>query len=158
MTPYKWRFDKKKGYVFLTENGFEYEVKIVEIGGIYFNNYPEIQSISYEFCFNAKNTEKIKYDERVSLTIVDITKALLRKGKIIMFVCDSIDKRQKSRHLLFQQWFKKYGNLFAKHDIELTDDEQTYYLSLLFDPKQNNSVLIEKAFQESINEYISYKT
>jgi hypothetical protein len=159
--PYEWHFDEEKSViVFSTSNGRSFEIKTTPVGDIYFSNLPFAQSISYELCFDARHQEEqgLEHDQRISLTIVDIVSAILLKGRIIVFVCESIDKRQKSRHKLFKRWFKKYGDKFEKYDVKVRDDTTTHYLSLLFDPKQQPSDFsISRAFQKSIDEYASYK-
>lgn len=159
LIPYEWRFDENRGVIeFVTSNGCGYEVKTSLVGDVYFSNFPSVQSKSYEFCFDVKNekNQRNKHDKRVELTIVDIIRAILNKGSIIVFVCDSLDKRQKSRHTLFAKWFKEYGSGFEKYDVSIEDDMTTYYISLLFDPKQQD-YSISQAFQASISEYAGYK-
>lgn len=78
------------------------------------------------------------------------------KGAVIIFVCDSTDKRQKSRHTLFSKWFQQFGKGFEKYDVGIEDDMTTYYVSLLFDPKQHDRAIL-KIFKASIDEYVIYK-
>jgi hypothetical protein len=159
LIPYEWRFDKDRDViVFSTSNGLHYEVQTTLVGDIYFSNFPAAQSNSYEFCFDIKGEppQKLKYDKRIALTIIEIVRAILNKGSVIIFVCDSLDNRQKSRHTLFTKWFASYGEDFEKYDVSIEDDSTIHYVSLLFDPKQQN-ISISQVFQESLDEYASYK-
>jgi len=156
-TPYDWSFDKILGvFRFQGNNGADYEVALKEAGDVYFSNFPEIKSLSYEIAFESSRASS-HYDERVSLTIVEIVKAILQKGSIIIFVCESRDEKQNARHKLFANWFKKYGDGFEKYDFEF-DDERPYYLSLLLDAnKHTRPQLIIDEFERTIDEYCGYK-
>jgi hypothetical protein len=116
-----------------------------------------LKSKSYEFCFDiTSHRQKFPHDKRIALTIVTIIKEILLKGAVIIFVCDSTDKRQKSRHTLFSKWFQQFGKGFEKYDVGIEDDMTTYYVSLLFDPKQHDRAIL-KIFKASIDEYVIYK-
>jgi hypothetical protein len=158
LTPYKYKFDEERqAIVFITDNGIHYEIDITDVSTHYFSNHPSIRLACYDISLTIVNSVKSKNDPRVCLTVIDIVKKILTKGNIIVFTCDSADKRQKTRHRLFNQWFKEYGDNFEKHDIKIEDDMTCYYLSLIINPKQQDSLFIQKIFQNSINEYLIYK-
>lgn len=152
--PYSWSFDNTlKVYKFQSNNCSEYRVALYEVGEMYFSNYPAIKALSYEIAFEP-SVPPSRPDNKVSITIVDIVKSLLQDGKIITFICESVDGRQKSRHILFRNWFKKHGDGFQKYDLEICDDEHCYYLSLMLHTKKHsNGSTIFDVFQRAINEY-----
>jgi len=156
--PYDYRFDElKQVFVFNTDNGVTYEFEINQVGETYFPESLSLHQICYEISLNYYESLKTKQDERICLTVIRIVKSLLLKGYILIFICDSLDKKQKGRHRLFNQWFIRYGEMFEKHDIEVKEDNSLYYLSWMINPKQHDILLIQNIFQDSINEHIVCK-
>ena len=158
LIPYNYRFDEvKQVFVFNTDNDVRYEIEINQVGETYFPESLSLHQICYEISLNYCESLKAKQDERICLTVIKIVKSLLLKGYILLFICDSLDKKQKGRHRLFNQWFTKYGDQFEKSDIEVEDDESLYSLSWMLNPKQHDILHIQNIFQDSINEHIVCK-
>jgi hypothetical protein len=156
--PYDYKFDElKQAFVFHTYNDVTYEIEINQVGETYFPESLLLHQICYEISLNYCDSLKTKQDERICLTVIRIVKSLLLKGYILLFICDSLDKKQKGRHRLFNQWFTQYGEMFEKHDIEVKADNALYYLSWMINPKQHDILLIQNIFQDSINEHIVCK-
>lgn len=157
--PYDWSFDQTlQAYTFQNNQGVQYKVAFTD-ASVYFSAACPISISSYEIAFEP--SQKIsRHDSRVSLTIVDIVKTSLQNGNIIIFVCESKDDKQKGRHILFNNWFKKHGEGFKKYDAEMHDGQDCYYLSLMLAPHKypDAEQHIFSAFQLAINEYHSFKS
>jgi len=157
LTPYSWSFDSTlNAYTFRIKDGTKYHIVFYETGDAYFAAYPTIKKLLYEISFSPDARYRGQ-DNRISITIVDIVQAILRSGKIIMFVCDSADRKEKGRHKLFGTWFEKYGDGFEKYDNEILTDECNYYCSLIIDTNHPNRSVILKAFEQANDEYSGYK-
>ncbi|MBT9098235.1 hypothetical protein KFZ76_11025 [Methylovulum psychrotolerans] len=158
LTPYNWSFDPILAAIkFKGGNGAEYTVALKEAGDVYFSDYPAIKSLCYEVMFES-SLPSCGYDCRVSITLADIVKYHLQKGKIIIFVCESRDEKQEARKKLFAKWFKTHGQGFEKHDFAIYDVERPYYLSLLLDAdKHHNPQRIANLFRRAIEHYSGYK-
>jgi len=158
LIPYDWSFDSSlASYTFQLKNGINYKVEIYTTGSLYFPNYSAIKNLLYEISVTPDQSPT-RHDNRVSITIVDIIKSILDNGKIIMFICDSSDGKDKGRRKLFDNWFKKYGNGFEKYDNEILSDECNYYISLLFAVEHPDKKIILNAFEQAKDEYGSFKT
>jgi hypothetical protein len=125
-------------------------------GEIYFSEYPDIINLLYEISFKP-DSQYSGQDNKVSITVVDIVQTVLRSGKVIMFVCESIDRREKARSKLFGTWFAKYGSGFEKQDMEILTDDCNYYCSLIVDANHSNKSTILKAFVQANDEYSAHK-
>ena len=58
-----------------------------------------------------KGSHSIQLDERTGRTVIEIVKGFLTKrGKVVVYVCDSADGRELLRKRKFDQWFRKYDD------------------------------------------------
>jgi hypothetical protein len=102
LIPYDWSFDSSLAtYTFQLKNGINYKVEIYTTGNLYFPNDSAIKNLLYEISVTPDQSPTC-HDTRVSITIVDIVKSILDNGKIIMFICDSSDGKDKGRRKLFE--------------------------------------------------------
>lgn len=157
--PYSWTFDGiSNAYTFHTEKGIKYQVAFYGVGNIHFSEYPDIANLLYEISFTPDPDSQYNgKDNKVSMTVVDIVQTVLRNGKVIMFICDSIDGREKARNKLFGTWFAKHGSGFEKQDMEILTDDCNYYYSLIVAANHPNKSTILKAFEQANDEYSACK-
>jgi hypothetical protein len=146
-------------YTFSTNSGTTYKVALYKTHDSYFSDYPFIKSFEISFYPDSNEKSQPEEKERIALTITNMIKELMVAGYIITFCCDVSDNKHKARHVLFNRWFKKYSNeYFRKVDSKgLSDGNNTYYISLLFDVRAYSPITLNQIFSDSIDEYSSYK-
>lgn len=113
--------------MFQTKNGMVYEIYFTEGDG-YFPQYPLSEAVKV-FGFriaNSENNNSKYFDKRVSYTIIfqifEFFKNDTTSQSIILYVCDTKDKKHFFRKKLFDIWFKKYSSsLFLEKSIIYED-------------------------------------
>ncbi len=80
-------------------------------------------------------------------------------GRLVVYICESFDKRGAARQRKFTGWFEQYGQLnFVKVGSRLADVDGSYFLTSLI-PRANNPNLGNTitAFQRLIGVYNEQK-
>ena len=72
-------------------------------------------------------------DPRIAATVADVFKVFLaRNERVIVYICDSSDRRQVARARKFDGWFEYYRGLdYIKIDRNLFDPTGEIYLTSL---------------------------
>jgi len=84
------------------------------------------------------NPDETCSDERIGLTILEVFNSFFQKSQNgAVYVCDSLDDRQRSRKRKFDRWFWKYndGSLLKEDDIAVIEGTEIYNSLILH--KQN---------------------
>lgn len=151
--PYKvFRFQEDNSlahYEFTTDSGIVYY--------IYFNDcdhFPDtvLNDNSYLLSFGPK-TPINGSDRKVKETIIEVLKYFFStREKVLLFLCDSNDGRQISRHRLFNQWHCEYSKSIntAKFDASIKNEELDfeYHSSLILRSDNPNFKECIEAFNE----------
>jgi len=94
--------------------------------------------------------EQRVFDENIAKTICSILMEFFSNHEnVIIFICDSTDKRERQRNIIFNKWFHHFDidSLFEKIDKVLEYDTlNRYYLSLLYRKDNPKKELYLKAF------------
>lgn len=122
------------GYGFVTDQGLRYLLYFLEDTSL----FKEYQLLSGKaFWFNIDNIEgshdNAIEDERVAVTVFEVLfKFFAQQENAAIFVCDSLDGRQRARKRKFDQWFFKFndGNLIKENGTVLSG-ELAYYSGMI---------------------------
>ncbi len=139
-------------YSFTTSLGFQYSVYFLPVKEDYFSDYPEMPDDIFLFGFSLLNgiDEQRVFDENIAKTICSILMEFFSNHEnVIIFICDSTDKRERQRNIIFNKWFHHFDidSLFEKIDKVLEYDTlNRYYLSLLYRKDNPKKELYLKAF------------
>jgi hypothetical protein len=139
-------------YEFNTKNGLIYSVYFIPAKDLYFKEEPNFTESIYIFGFDliTNTNQKLKYDPNISSTIIEILKTFFKlNNPAILFICDVNDNRQRQRKVAFNKWFKKYNESlnFIKLNKEFyIDNENQYYMSLIFNQTNPDRVKIQEVF------------
>lgn len=140
-------------FSFTTSLGLQYNVYFLPAKEDYFSDYPEMPENIYLFGFSLLNgTENQRvFDENIAKTICGILIEFFSNHEnVIVFICDSTDKRERQRNITFNKWFHHFDtdSLFEKIDKVLEYDSlNRYYLSLIYRKDNPKRGLYLKAFQ-----------
>lgn len=151
ISPYKVFSNGEGSVVFITDHLVNYEISFVEDYTLNIDN-------SYQLCIsNMDNTQQPR-DVKVRDTVIAIIKEFFQNNELCMlYICDTSDGRQKSRHRIFSYWFEQA----AQHDdftfipAHLCVDEIDYYASLILcnqHPEYQSIVEAFKSFDESLKD------
>ena len=77
----------------------------------------------YTISFFPISTKEIKFDKRVSETIMaTIIEFINSKEAALIYICDSVDERQIFRQKIFIKWFNSNENkAYFKHEARIID-------------------------------------
>ena len=122
------------GYSFVTDQGLRYQLYFLEDTSL-FKEHPLLKGRA--FWFNIENTggnyDIAVEDERIGVTVFEVLfKFFAQQENVVIFVCDSLDNRQRARKRKFDQWFFKLndGSLIKENGIVLSD-EMEYYSGMI---------------------------
>jgi Family of unknown function (DUF6169) len=136
---YSFRFKggEQNVYEFDTDNLISYDVKFKPCDYIFegrVNFHVPTFELVIEVAVN-ESGNKPPLDPRISFTIARIFTDFYQSndGKVVIFICDSSDRRQEARRRKFNQWVELFrGNEFVKFDTEIIDPlGSTYYNSII---------------------------
>ncbi len=142
LLPYDYSVNNSNVYIFLTISGRQYTAYFLEMN---FFESCKLYSFSFEKTDGAK-----EYDDRVSITIVEIIRAFFKKNMdSLVFTCDSSDEKHEARKRLFRQWFNTHSKQeYIKHDKE--DDD--LLVSIIIQSNNPLRDIITKEFDALISE------
>lgn len=134
VAPYKvWRTARENEFNFITENGVLY--------GVGFTEEMEIAGVqTYQFSFARLNTDHSGFDEKIKTTLISIIEEFFfSNNEIMIYICDTSDKREEFRSKLFVRWFKEYDNYerFVIRTASAEIEGQGFYTALIVE-KQNS--------------------
>jgi hypothetical protein len=155
---YNFRFDggATNDYAFQTKAGYVYLVSFKPSGYI-FPQSAAFQNDVFEFVITLTNGQAGALplaDLLIEPTIVLIFQDFfVRRGVVVVYICDSSDQRQAIRHRMFNRWFLRYRHLgFVKLDAELNDPAGTIYTSVLLHRTYPHRVAVLDAFLQLTDE------
>lgn len=91
------------GLLFETENGVRYRVNFTE-------EYPIGGCETFQFMFSKLTTVHTSFDNNISRTLVLIIEEFFRVNHdVLLYICDTSDKREASRNRLFTHWFRQFS-------------------------------------------------
>jgi Family of unknown function (DUF6169) len=154
LNPYSLTLTSANGaYSFQTDNGILYTVDFEDA-----SYYIEGLSPLYQFSFYPKDfvgsKHKGKMDVRVRDTILTLlNQFFIDSSRSLIFICESLDSREKARFKLFDNWFKQFADgSLEKYDkeIEVEVTSITVYGSLIIHKDNTDKDLIFQKLAEII--------
>lgn len=102
----------------------------------YFWDYPEFSGdiLTLGLSIVENPLPAIPCDHRVSATVCSIITTALQAApeKILFFVCDSIDAKQRARMRMFNRWYRNSKNLhLEKHNTSILSPDMELYASIM---------------------------
>lgn len=149
--------ETKDQYRFVTSMGYQYSVYFLLAKDDYFSDFPEIPNNIYLFGFSLLNSTSgnLPFDEKVAQTICSILLDFFQsKENIIIFICDSVDKKERQRSITFNKWFHKYQAEYSFEKVDKVleyDESNRYYLSLIFRYDNPDKNIYLDAFSQMTN-------
>ncbi|MDE7073671.1 MAG: hypothetical protein K2O69_01240 [Odoribacter sp.] len=131
--------------MFITQGGVVYTAYFIDISQAFGSD------CVYTFSFDAAG--KAAKDERVRITILKILNDFFQSARnALLVVCDSCDKREKSRFRLFQKWYEAVvDSEIEKVDVSIDLEECTIYSSLLLSRNHPQADEVKNLFNEWVN-------
>lgn len=127
-------------FIFETNYGLTYYVAFRKMG---IEKYP-LDNL-YSLDFDEIDKKKVKNDEEISSTILNIITTFLDDNNhiIVHYICDSLDFRHTFRRRLFSRWFSMMNPPnWIKYDIDIEDSED-YTLTFIYDSSLYGTELVE---------------
>jgi Family of unknown function (DUF6169) len=160
MTPtLPYNFNQQgNSYRFLTDKEVYYNVQFSE-GSYYFAGFPSYLSV-FEFSISVislGDNVTPPLDPRVEATVVTILKAFLTHHEnSIIYVCETVDQRQRARYRKFDGWFNQ--NIYAlpeleKHDAFITYEDLEFLSSLIVHKNNPHKEELVQLFFEQAKAY-----
>lgn len=150
--------DDPNVFIFETTNAIIYEVRFKPSGYIFAND-PEIQPFVFEMGITVLENPLEKRppgDRLVPPTIAHIFGDFFEQHeRIVVYICDSSDKRGLVRQRKFNNWFSLYkGSSYAQFNDSLLDETGVpYFISLIIrlDNPYRRRLLL--AFDDLVTDY-----
>ncbi len=149
--PYPFQESDGFSFEFLTDQEIRYSVYFIDYSYL-FTDYPVIAP--YIFSFNIEvlsgDPDAVPLDDRVGATIWSVFQIFFTKrNNAALYVCDSVDDRQRARKRKFDIWFWKYndGDIF-KEDGSVEAEQQEIYNAILLHKDNENLQEIVNAFRD----------
>lgn len=128
VNPYLYEYSggEDNSYIFVTDKEIVYEVMFRPSGYIFGVESPYFED-TFELIIGIlekPQPEKPSLDSRIPITIASIFKDFFHsREQLVVFVCDSSDKKEEARFRKFNRWFEYYrGVEFMKIDVLIPDD------------------------------------
>ena len=149
--------DEVTDYFFKTIHNAFYVVEFKPTGYIFGDEYIWSHNcFEFSIKLSEKSPQNPPPDSLIPPTIVAIFQHFCQdKEKVILYMCDTSDRRHLARFRKFDRWFKQFNidENFIKIDCSFLDKIQntTYYNSLIIKDKNIYKSEIIEAFDELIS-------
>ena len=105
--PYKVSFDGKQ-YFFTTQYGLHYEIR-------FFEEQPIGGCETWQFSFAKAEDSSTPEDPYVRFTLFAVIDEFFTENEnVMLYICDTSDRREAARNRLFIRWFKQSAELRGK--------------------------------------------
>jgi hypothetical protein len=157
LLPYNFN-QQGNSYRFLTDKEVYYNVQFVE-GSFYFTDFPPYFSL-FEFSISVislGDNLTPPLDRRVEVTVVNILKTFLsRHENSILYVCETVDHRQRARYRKFDMWFNQNLDILPeleKHDAIITYEDLEFLSSLIVNKNNVHKIELVKLFFDQVHKF-----
>lgn len=129
MQPYPLKSNNKTSY-FETDHGVIYTYGFDDVTSTIVQNVsPKLSDMSFHY-FGFSRTGESKPDPRVAPTIGAIAEEFFQdNSRVMLYVCDSQDKKGKYRQGLFRKWFTIAG--YQLDEVEFDLDNEIIYAGVV---------------------------
>lgn len=109
LEPYKYHKTDDLVYYFETKYDVKYKVNIFLFDQMFYQ-YEEVSKFIYSFDLSIVGVpNRVPLDPQIGITVAFILKDFFKNEEnAIIYVCESLDNRQKARKRKFDEWFQKY--------------------------------------------------
>ena len=125
--PYKVEQADDNIFLFTTKQGIVYSVGFIRDSSF-------MKEGLYQFFLLNVSHKTARQDKDVLETVrVIIEEFFLQEKNVMLYICDTTDKRQASRDRLFQIWFHTYmlNDEYSMYNEQMTIDNIRYYASVI---------------------------
>ncbi|WP_028663778.1 DUF6169 family protein [Runella zeae] len=141
-------------YSFLSDYGIHYSIALFD-ASFHFNNISIPQGNIVEFSFGAD--KELPIDPKVTDTILQFLFDFFQN--VLLYVCESVDRKQLPRKRVFDRWFLKYSHKdLEKYDFSFSLDDVIITGAVIIDVKNTERDVLLNAFLESYQVYSDYKS
>jgi len=138
-------------YFFETQKQVRYTLYLSDASD-YFIDFHLVRNVflfGFEPTGQSLISKKMSRDSRIKETILAFVQLLMNDdNRVLTFVADISDSKQKARSRLFNQWKNEndFDGIFDKYDVEIESDEQTYYSTMIIRKNNIHKSEYKKAF------------
>ena len=138
-SPYKVKQASDNVFLFRTRYGIAYSVGFIPDTSF-------MREGLYQFFIINESGKTSRADKEVFETVrVIIEEFFAQKEPVMLYICDTTDKRQASRDRLFKIWFHTYimNDAYSMYSEQMTIDNVRYFSSIILrkDHPMHNEVL-----------------
>lgn len=138
-SPYKVRQEDDYIFRFQTKHGIVYSVGFVLDSSF-------LDEGVYQFFIINESGRTARKDEDLFETVrIIIEEFFAAKTNVMLYICDTTDRRQASRDRLFRIWFHTYmlNDAYTMYNEQMTIDDIRYYASVILrkDHPMHNEVI-----------------
>jgi hypothetical protein len=126
-SPYKVRQEDDNIFLFRTKYGIDYSVGFV-------SDISFMKEGVYQFFIINESGRTFRADKDVFETVrVIVEEFFVQKESVMLYICDTTDKRQASRDRLFKVWFHTYlqNDSYTMYNEPMTIDNVRYFSSVI---------------------------
>lgn len=143
LSPYEVFEYEENVVCFFTDDGSEYLIGFIEETNIGFENAYQL------FITRRKNGHSKGADEKIGRTVSAVVSSFFRNNlRILIYICDTSDKRQAARDRKFKSWYHQYASF---NDLKMISevieiDEDAYFASMILSLKMTGYEEMENRF------------
>lgn len=143
-------------YQFTTDNDIKYLLYFKQVDSNVENiASSKLISNTLEFGFSPTSKKRTKKDPKIEQTIIGAIDAFFNKSNegILVYICDTDDKKQKFRQKLFIKWFDTYNKgQYVREYFEYEDkNDQPQIISIIFKSAHPNRINIITEFYNNVS-------
>lgn len=159
LIPYALQANPDGSVSFLTSSGVRYTAEFTDASYHFDDDLVKANGVA-EFCFGPDAGQvSSAHDPRIELTLIYILQTYFaNSGSVLLYVCESLDGRQRVRKRVFNRWFKQYGfSEYDKYDFELVDGESAIIVSIITPSTLPHRAHFLQVFEATFNFYTGLK-
>lgn len=144
-------------FSFTSDYAVNYNIALFD-ASFHFNHLEIPNGAIVEFSFGAD--KELPVDARVPSTILYfLSNFFINQQNVLIYVCESIDKKQFARKRVFDKWFIKFRTTdLEKYDFSFSLDDVVILGAVLIHRNNTERENLLNAFLESYQMYSDYKS
>ena len=110
---------------------------------------------SYQFMFSKLTLDHAPFDVQIRQTLVSVIKEFFRVNhNIMLYICDTSDRREASRSRLFARWFQQFAEeeAYEFHSASATVEGEGFYAAIIVERDNPMLVSIVEDFNNTAKE------
>lgn len=157
--PYPVQENSDGTIVFTTDAGITYQVGFVD-ASYHFEGVQLAGSQVFELSFYPiGSTGRLPQDIRVGLTIIYLLQIFfLDHENVLLYVCESLDRKHHARKRKFDTWFNQFGTAdFEKFDYSFVVEDDSILVSAILSKQNSQRDELVRAFETAYSFYDGLK-